>query len=118
MWLGFNCKISKDDTEQQVVDYLPQINLSPTSYTVVNEKLNYAEKVRKESGQAHIILTYDLAIAKMAMKIQITASPKFDDIFINLGAFHIQMAFFKALGKYIDSSGIDYVLNTKIKRNL
>lgn len=47
-------------------------------------------------------MTYDLAIAKMAMQIQEKEKPKFDKIFVNLGAFHIEMAFYKAVGKYID----------------
>lgn len=44
------------------------------------------------------------------MQIQHTKKPEFDDIFINLGAFHTQMALFKAIGKYIDSSGLIEIL--------
>lgn len=57
-----------------------------------------------------IIVTYGLAFAKMSMQIQGKERPKFDHIFINLGAFHMQMAFFKAIGKYIESSGLVEVL--------
>lgn len=46
----------------------------------------------------------------MAMQIQEQDKPKFDHIFVNLGAFHMQMAFFKAIGKYIDSCGLVDVL--------
>ena len=70
----------------------------------------HALKIAEECRQENIIVTYDLAIAKMAMQIQLIEKPKFDALFINLGAFHIEMAFFKALGKYIDSSGIVDVL--------
>lgn len=110
MWTGYNSKTYIDNSKLQVIDYLPQINSSPTSYTVVHETLNYAEKIREECQQDDIIVTYDLAIAKMAMQIQIAESPRFNAIFINLGAFHIQLSFFKALGKYIDSCGIEHVL--------
>lgn len=34
----------------------------------------------------------------------------FNNLFIHLGAFHIQMAYFKAIGKYIDNSGILNIL--------
>lgn len=44
------------------------------------------------------------------MQIQVTESPRFDNVFINMGGFHIQMSFFKALGKYIDSWGIEILL--------
>ena len=49
-------------------------------------------------------MTYDLAIAKIALKIQATESPKYD-VFVNLGALHIEMAFFSAIGKYTAESG-------------
>ena len=37
---------------------------------------------------------YDLAIAKLAMQIQAEEKPTFDKIFISLGSFHLEMAFF------------------------
>ena len=51
-------------------------------------------------------MTYDLAIAKIAPKIQATESPTYD-LLVNIGAFHIEMAFFSATGKYISESGRD-----------
>ena len=110
MWVGFNCKTLIDNSEQQIVDYLPQINAAPDR-SVTRETLVYAQKIAKECNQDHIILTYDLGIAKSAMEIQITDSPEFDNIFINLGDFYIEMAFFKALGKYIDGSGLIDILS-------
>ncbi|XP_072754742.1 uncharacterized protein [Anoplolepis gracilipes] len=111
MWIGFNSTITSDNSERQMVDYLPQINLSPTSsFSVVHETLLYAQRIAEECNQQQIIVSYDLAIAKMAMQIKMTETPKFDNIFINLGAFHIQMAFFKAIGKYIDACGITDIL--------
>lgn len=64
----------------------------------------------KECGQKKIIYSADLAIAREALQIQMTEGLKFNDIFVHLGAFHMQMAFFKSIGKYIDSSGITNVL--------
>lgn len=44
-------------------------------------------------------------VAKPALQLQATEAPKFDDIFIMFGAFHIQMAFFKTIGKLVAESG-------------
>lgn len=112
MWIGFSCSTTRDESEMQKVEYLPQINSSPTSYSVVRETLIQASKIAVECHQAEIICTYDLAIAKMAKQIQVSESPspRFDHIFINLGGFHLQLAFFKAVGKYIDGSGIAEIL--------
>lgn len=106
MWLGFNCMMFTDHSEKQKVEYLSPINSSPTSYATVNETLIMAKEIAEECQQDQIIVTYDLAISKMAMQIQQKEKPKFDNILINLGAFHLEMAFFKAVGKYIDSSGL------------
>lgn len=110
MWLGFHSKLSIDNSEKQIVDYLPPLNHSPTKYSVVYETMVISQKIATQCNQPRIIVTYDLAIAKMAMQIQLTECPKFDNLFINLGAFHIQMAFFKAIGSYIDSCGITDIL--------
>lgn len=110
MWLGFNCQLTVDTSEVQKIDYLPPINASPTSYPVVNETLLFAQKVAEKCQQEQIIVTYDLQIAKMAMEIVEKERPKFDKIFVNLGAFHTQMALFRAIGKYIDGSGLVDVL--------
>ena len=47
-----------------------------------------------EAGKTIIAVTYDLAIAKVAMQIQSQESPKYGQSFINIGAFHIELAFF------------------------
>ena len=51
-----------------------------------------------------------MAIAKLAYHIQATESPAFDAVFFNLGAFHIELAYFNAIGKYIAESGCPYIL--------
>jgi len=52
-----------------------------------------------------------LAIAKMAMQIQFEEKPRFKRIFVALGAFHVEMAFFGAIGKVVAESGGPHVLN-------
>ena len=49
--------------------------------------------------------TYDLEIAKIALQIQCTEKPRFDNLFIHVGTFHVLMVFFKAVEKFIDNSG-------------
>ena len=105
MWVGWNARLIPRDDERQVVEYLKQINQSPTSYPVVLETLKRTQKLAEESNKKSIVVTYDLAIAKIAMSIQAEEFPKFDNVFVALGSFHIELAFFSALGKIIDESG-------------
>ena len=96
------------DSAIHKVWYLPQINLSPTSNTVVIETLKIAQKIAKGSNRDEISITYDLAIAKLAFKIQSEESPRFDNVFVLLESFHIEMAFFHALGKFIEEWRANY----------
>ena len=94
MWVGWNSLMSKENGKRQNVCYSPQINLSPTSYTVVAQTLNRGIQIADESNRQSLSATYDLAIARMAMKIQQEESPKYGRLFINFGSFHIEMALF------------------------
>lgn len=115
MWLGHNCQMIADNSTVQKVKYLPPINAFPVTYDVVYETLDYALSIAQKCNQQKIIVTYDLAIAKMALQIQSQEKPLYDDIFVNLGGFHMQMAFFKVIGKYIDSSGlVDILINADV----
>ena len=50
--------------------------------------------------KSEISITYGLAIAKLTMQIQAEESPKFDNLFVFLGQFHTEMAFYNVLGKF------------------
>ena len=112
MWIGWNSIFSAENSEViQKVWYLPQINESPTSTAVVAETLNRAQRIASECGKEFISVIYDLAIGKIALKIQATESPKYDNVFVNLGTFHIEMAFFSAICKVYCKSGGPHLLH-------
>ncbi|CAH1114941.1 unnamed protein product [Psylliodes chrysocephalus] len=90
---------------------MPSINSSPTFYNIVYETLAIVKEVADQCHQDQIIVTYDLAIAKMAMHIQSVENPKFNGLFINLGGFHMQLAFFKAVGKAVSPKVCDFLTN-------
>eukprot|EP00794_Sanderia_malayensis_P015514 gene15514-17096_t len=85
--------------------------MSPTSHAVVAETLKRFMQIATECGKQGIVVTYDLAIAKIAMQIQDEEMPLYDKVFIALGPFHIEMALFNAFGKYISESGGPHLLN-------
>lgn len=105
-WSAWNSEHYLDKLPLQKIGYLPQINESPTSFSVVHKTLQIALETANQTSQQCIFVTYDLGIANKAYIIQNEMSPAFDRLFINIGAFHVELAFFKAIGKYIDSSGI------------
>ena len=56
----------------QKISYLTPINLSPTNTAVVLETMVQSQKVANECNEKYMQVTYDLAIAKIAMPIQAT----------------------------------------------
>lgn len=110
MWAGFNSQIIDDQSLPQKICYLTPVNLSPTDKTVVFETLKQSQKIAEEVKQPFIQVTYDLAIAKIAMQIQSEEKPRFNNIFIHLGGFHIMMAYFKTIGKFINDCGLTTIM--------
>ena len=81
---------------------MKHIQLPPTRADVVKEILKSSQIVAKECGQKYALVTYDLAIAKIAKRIQ---CEEFDNVFIAFGFGSFEMAFFPSLGKIIEGSG-------------
>lgn len=94
-WFSWNSERAIDTNPIQKIGYLPNVNMSPTSDAVVLKTLRMALTIADECEQEYIIVTYDLAIACKAYKIQADMSPDLDRIFITLGAFHTELSYFK-----------------------
>ena len=84
---------------------MPNLKEPITSLSVIYNTLVTTKRCAEECEQWYGIVTYDLNAAKPAMQIQVTEAPAFNNIFVMLGPFHIEMAFFKAIGKLICESG-------------
>ena len=63
-----------------------------------------------ETGQEYGVVTYYLAVALKAYSIQALDSPLFNKLLIMLGNFHLEMAFYGAIGTFISESGAEYLL--------
>lgn len=105
MWIGYNASLHSDLLPKQVVHYMPNLNLPITKHDTVAQTMRRSQKCADECAQKYGLVTYDLDVAKTARKIQITNQPEFDNLFIMFGAFHLQMCFFRAMGKVIEESG-------------
>ena len=111
MWVGWTSLIHPQNLHIQKIWYMRQLNQSPTSNSVVVETMKKAQRIAEEAHKDNIAVTHDPAIAKVAMQIQMEESPLYDNLFIAMGAFHIEMALFHAIGKFVEESGGPYILN-------
>lgn len=84
---------------------------SPTRNDVVRETMTRTMNMAKETGQDYAVVTYDLAVATKAYSIQSLESPLFDKLLVMFGNFHIEMAFFGAIGTFLSECGIEFLLS-------
>lgn len=102
-WFSWHSERIVDQNPVQKIGYLPIINASPTSDSVVLKTFKMALQVADECHQEYIAITYDLAIAKKAYAILANMmDEEHKRIFINLGAFHIELAYFKVSFNYMN----------------
>ena len=107
---GFVSKFIEDPLPLQKICYTDPISQSPTNNDVVRETMVRTMRVANETGQQYAVVTYDLQVALKAYSIQAIESPLFDKLLIMLGNFHIELAFFGAIGTLIKESGIEFIL--------
>ncbi|KAJ8685330.1 hypothetical protein QAD02_021123 [Eretmocerus hayati] len=110
MWVGYESLRIEDTSPKQKVSYLKPINASPTNKAIVLKTLEMSQEIATECSMPCIQVTYDLAIYKVALRIQCTESPRFDNVFVHSGAFHIYMLYFRAIGKYTEDCGLIHLM--------
>lgn len=74
--------------------------------------MRQSQIIAQECQQKEILVTYDLAVAKLAWQIKCEekkSEPNFENVFIDLGDFHLQMAAYNAIGTFIDGCGLTEV---------
>ncbi len=110
MWVGWNSRVTLDPSPPQNIGYMENICLPPTRLDVVVETMKRSQKTAEECGDNYAIVTYYLAVAKLALQIQSEETPTFDNVCVCLGAFHICLAYFAAIGYILEESGGPQVL--------
>ena len=108
MWTGWNVINSTNLSQKQTVCYMKPIQLPLTRTIVVKETIKRSINTVK---QGQTFLTYNLAIATIAKRIQTEECPAYVNFFIIFGSFHIELSFFSSLGKCIEGSGGSYILS-------
>ena len=66
MWIGFNSERFTDTNPKQIVHYMNHIRYPPTRNDMVKETMVRSQQDSKKCKQRYTIVTYDLAVAKIA----------------------------------------------------
>ena len=86
------------------------ISALPTRNDVVRETMKKSLNVAIGTHQEYGVVTYDLAITLNAYSIQALDAPRYDKLFIILGNFHLELAFYGAIDILINEGGVEYLL--------
>jgi len=107
---GFYSQYIDDRRPQQRIWYMDPIAASPTRNDVVRETMNRSMSVAIETKQEYAVVTYDLAVALKAYSIQALDAPLYDKLLVMLGNFHLELAFYGAVGTFLNESGAEHLL--------
>lgn len=79
-WVEWNSCIINDSLDLHNIAYMENICAPPTRLDVLVETVTKSKKVVEESDDTYAIVTYDLAIAKPAMQIQVQEVQLYDNV--------------------------------------
>ena len=69
IWSGWNSKFSIDPLPLKAFGYMENIELPPTRLAMVQQIMVISQNIRKEYMEKHMIVTYDLRVAKLTMYV-------------------------------------------------
>ena len=110
LYYGYLSRYVRDHPPCTLVTYVDPISLPLTKNDGVCETMVRSIQGSKEMKQKYAIVIYDLAVELKIYCIQAVQAPKFDNLITLLGNFHIESAFFGAVGTYIADSGVEHLL--------
>lgn len=110
-WKGWVSCTGKQHVESlTTLEYLPPIPAPITENCTVQECLTQAQAMTNVIGQHWTIVCFDLAAAKKAYAITWQYPNKFPKMFIRLGAFHTISAYWGAVWKSMEGSGVEQII--------
>ena len=110
LFTGFFSQFVTDYLPETTVTYMDPISQPPSRNDAVRETMVRSLTVAEETNQEYAVVTYDLPIAQKAYCIQALQTPTFDNLLILLGNFHLELAYFGAIGTFLADSGVEYLL--------
>ena len=86
--------------------YLPVIDASATELSTINAVLQRSSKIADEWGLQYVCLVFDEAIYSKIQQIRWKDVTYINRFVIRMGAFHMAMAFYGAIGKLFGDGGL------------
>lgn len=105
-WTGFNHVVSTFESDVTTVGHMPIIPSPADDMNTVFTVLAKCKAVSQKLDQTYTVITFDQALYCRAKEMVWSHPDEFQNVIIRLGGFHIAMNFMKAIGQYMESSGL------------
>lgn len=112
-WSGYISLTGQPPDNLTKIGYYPGVHHPITEYSTIQQCLKMAEQATKEVGQQYVISTFDLGVCMKAYPLIWNDPVKYKNHIVLIGTFHLMCAYFKMIGKKMDSSGITDVMSGK-----
>jgi len=112
-WNGWLSKTSEEDGTVQIksrIGFMAPILHPITEYATVHNCLSASVEVSQKVHQEYMLVTMDLAAAKIAYDIIWSAEDKFAKVLLNLGPFHTMCSYMGCIGKMMCGSGFEDIV--------
>ena len=106
----FNSFHKKKNDKETVITYLSPIPEPITEHQTIVKIFERSRELRKQSNMRYCHITLDVRTAIKAFQVLWNNSQIWNDIIVHLGDFHAMMAFFGAIGCYIEGSGFEEII--------
>ena len=105
-----SCTGKRNTESLTTIEYLPPIPAPITENSTVQECLIQSQTMTNALQQSWTIVCFDMAAAKKAYAIKWQYPEKFPKLFIRLGAFHTICAYWGAVWKSMEGSGVEEII--------
>ncbi|MES9884489.1 MAG: hypothetical protein ABW185_26895, partial [Sedimenticola sp.] len=105
-WSGFH-QLSSTSTEViTTTGYMPLINAPAHEFDTLWEVIRRCKQVSKVLDQQFTVITFDEALYCKAMQLLWLKHEETKDVVLRLGSFHLVLNYMRAIGQYLEASGI------------
>ena len=110
-FIGFLTSIyAKKDVTATKMTYLPPIHTAITEYRTPVPIFEISQKFAKQHNMRCTHITLDVGAAIKAFHVVWNDKDRWSNIIIHLGDFHVFMAFFGSMGKFMTDSGFEEII--------
>jgi hypothetical protein len=117
-WSGYMAAKARDKGDfEKATNYVfgPLIDYPPSHPDTMLTSLNFMEKVVKQHKQKYIFVAVDMQLYKVALKIKWSQPVRWKHLIVRPGGMHVLMSFIGSIGKLMQGSGLEELLNAAFK---